>query len=143
MSYGDVAQFIISLCNDHFKPLSDSKQIDLQVESFPESIYGWFDPDKLDKIIYNLLSNAFKYNFEGGSIHVIIQGVIKREESEYDSVIIRVNNTGQGIAPEAIPNLFKRFYEGEYRKFKDQKVRVSGSLSPRIWWICIRVARSV
>lgn len=37
VSYGDVAQFIISLCNDHFKPLSDSKQIDLQVESFPES----------------------------------------------------------------------------------------------------------
>lgn len=129
VSYGDVAQFIISLCNDHFKPLSDSKQIDLQVESFPESIYGWFDPDKLDKIIYNLLSNAFKYNFEGGSIHVIIQGVIKREESEYDSVIIRVNNTGQGIAPEAIPNLFKRFYEGEYRKFKTKGTGIGLSLT--------------
>lgn len=55
--------------------------------------------------------------------------MIKREESEYDSVIIRVNNTGQGIAPEAIPNLFKRFYEGEYRKFKTKGTGIGLSLT--------------
>lgn len=129
VSYGDIAQFIISLCNDHFKPLSDSKNIDLQIESFPESIYGWFDPDKLDKIIYNLLSNAFKYNFEGGSVHVLVQAVINKENDEYDSIIIRVNNTGQGIAPDVIPNLFKRFYEGDYRRFKTKGTGIGLSLT--------------
>lgn len=87
VSYGDVAQFIISLCNvDYFKPLSDSKQID-QAESFPESIYGWFDPDKLDKIIYNLLSTPLNIILRAEhSCHY--SGSDKEEESEYDSVII-------------------------------------------------------
>jgi len=129
VSYGDVAQFVNSLCNENFKPLSNNKQIDLQVESTPESIYGWFDSDKLDKIIYNLISNAFKYNIERGSINVLIHGEFSQESNAYEFIIIKVTNTGEGIAPEVIPNLFKRFYEGAHRRFKTKGTGIGLSLT--------------
>ena len=43
-------------------------QLDISIEQ--EEIIGYFDPDKVDKILYNLLSNAFKYNREGKTIRV-------------------------------------------------------------------------
>lgn len=129
VSQGDVAQFIRSLCNENFKPLSDNKHISLQVDTFPESIIGWFDTDKLDKILYNLISNAFKYNYEGGNISITLQGIKGEGTDKYLFIVLKVNNTGQGISSEALPTLFKRFYEGDYRKYRTKGTGIGLSLT--------------
>ena len=73
---------------------------------------GWIDTDKLDKIIYNLLSNAAKYTKEG---EVTLQAWTSHK---YDTIYIKVRDTGSGIPKEKIKNLFQRFYDGEYRRHK-------------------------
>lgn len=73
---------------------------------------GYFDTDKLDKIAYNLLSNAAKYTPEGGTITVSQQ-----YDEEKGLFSFRVSNPGEVIPKEKLEHLFERFYEGEYRKF--------------------------
>ena len=78
----------------------------------PESIIGYFDTDKLDKILYNLLSNAAKYTKEDGFIQVTLSYAENK-----DWVLLRVKDNGKGISKEKQKTLFRRFYEGDYRKF--------------------------
>lgn len=65
-----------------------------------------FDPAQLEKVIYNLLSNAFKYTRPGDRI-VLSAG------EEGDGIIIRVADSGIGIAPEHLPHVFERFYQDD------------------------------
>ena len=64
VAQGDVMQYIYNtaLC---LKPLMDKKHLKFSIECTPKSMMGWIDTDKLDKIIYNLLSNAAKYTDKG------------------------------------------------------------------------------
>lgn len=74
---------------------------------------GWIDTDKLDKIIYNLLSNAAKYSHEDGEVTLKVQ-----TNKTFDHIRIEVSDTGDGIPPEKMKNLFHRFHDGEYRKHR-------------------------
>ncbi|WP_106542958.1 hybrid sensor histidine kinase/response regulator transcription factor [Prolixibacter denitrificans] len=79
-------------------------KIDYKIESPPE-IPGWYDQDKIEKIIFNLLSNAFKYTPRGGNIK------LKMQIAESDKQVrIEVMNSGKGIPKEKIPRLFERFF---------------------------------
>src|SRR5690606_8954747 len=62
----EIVSFIRELCDVHFAPLSVQNNIALRFHAESEQINGYIDRDKLDKIMYNLLSNAFKYNKENG-----------------------------------------------------------------------------
>ena len=73
----------------------------------------WIDTDKLDKIIYNLLSNAAKYSHENGEV-----SIKALTNKNYDHLIIYVSDTGDGIPKEKMKNLFRRFQDGEYRQHK-------------------------
>lgn len=121
VSWGDISAFISHICNENFL-VTDDRGIRLEFESNPVSITGYFDSDKLDKIMYNLISNAFKYNRPEGRVFVSLT----REEKH---IIITVRDTGYGIAPERLPDLFKRFYEGEYRKYKTKGTGIGLSLT--------------
>lgn len=70
-----------------------------------------FDKDKIEKITYNLLSNAFKFTPDGGSItiEISIKKTIKIEEIDYLEVSIK--NTGHGINKEDLSNVFNRFFQ--------------------------------
>ena len=63
----------------------------------------WIDPDLLEKVFANLLSNAFKFTPEGGSVRIELT-------EEEDRVFIQVIDTGSGIQPGNLPHLFDRFY---------------------------------
>ena len=63
----------------------------------------WIDPDLLEKVFVNLLSNAFKFTPEGGSVRIELT-------EEGDRVFIQVIDTGSGIRPANLPHLFDRFY---------------------------------
>ena len=111
VAQGDVMQYIhdTALC---LQPLMDKKHLKFTIECTPQSMMGWIDTDKLDKIIYNLLSNAAKYTKEG---EVTLQAWTSHK---YDSIYIKVRDTGSGIPKEKMKNLFQRFYDGEYRRHK-------------------------
>ena len=63
----------------------------------------WIDPDLLERVFFNLLSNAFKFTPEGGSVRIELT-------EEGDRVFIQVIDTGSGIRPANLPHLFDRFY---------------------------------
>jgi len=111
VAQGDIMQYIYNTAQC-LQPLMEKKHLKFSIECSPQSMMGWIDTDKLDKIIYNLLSNAAKYTNEG---EVSLQAWTSRK---YDSIYIKVRDTGSGIPKEKMKNLFQRFYDGEYRQHK-------------------------
>ncbi len=108
---GDVMQYIrqTAVC---IEPLMAKKGLEFKIECVPESMMGWIDTDKLDKIIYNLLSNAAKYT-QGENGQVLLQ---VHTNKRYDHIIIKVSDNGIGIPQDKMKKLFHRFYDGEYRQ---------------------------
>ena len=111
VSEGDLSAFVRKEV-EAFLPLMKKKKMHFSCTCQPDTIIGYFDPDKLDKIVYNLLSNASKYNPEGGTIEVKLS-----LDAEENLVTLSVKDNGKGISKEGMKNLFKRFYEGDYRRF--------------------------
>ena len=112
VSPGDIAAFVKNAA-ESFQPLVKKRKIHFSFLCDPESMIGYFDMDKLDKILYNLLSNAAKYNKEDGFIQVSLS----YDETDKDFILLKIKDNGKGISKEKQKMLFKRFYEGDYRKF--------------------------
>jgi signal transduction histidine kinase/DNA-binding response OmpR family regulator len=87
-----------------FTSLAERKKIILKFESKEENIKVFVDKDKIEKIINNILSNAFKFTPEGGEIDVKVLKLKKEVE-------IIVKDTGIGIPEERIEKIFDRFYQ--------------------------------
>lgn len=103
----DVISFVKNICNSGFKLQITEKEINFTIDVQYESYQAWFDPDKLDKIVYNLLSNAFKFTPYGGSIALKIS-FVPRQESVF--MRLSVSDSGIGISESELPHIFKRFY---------------------------------
>ena len=111
VAHGDVMEYIqrTALC---IEPLMSHRGLEFTVRCQPESMMGWIDTDKLDKIIYNLLSNAAKYTTgEHGKVQLQVN-----TNKTYDRIIIKVIDNGIGIPAEKMKGLFRRFYDGDYRR---------------------------
>ncbi|WP_289040594.1 two-component regulator propeller domain-containing protein [uncultured Zobellia sp.] len=91
---------------DHFKEEAFSNHIELKVSSNQDVIRLWADEGMLEKIVFNLLSNAFKVTPEGGSVHVNI-------EQKENHVEFSVSDTGPGLKKGEQDKLFERFYQAE------------------------------
>jgi signal transduction histidine kinase/ligand-binding sensor domain-containing protein/DNA-binding response OmpR family regulator len=87
-----------------FASFAERKRITLKFNSVEEDIIVYIDKDKIEKIVTNLLSNAFKFTPQGGKIEF---HVIKLDEN----IEITVSDTGIGITPERIDKIFDRFYQ--------------------------------
>lgn len=109
VSNGDIAVFIKDIYANNFMPLFERKGIRFLFKSEPSSIFGYFDADKVDKIVYNLLSNALKYTPEGGTVEVGLE-----ETQKGKTVSISVSDTGIGIPPEHLNDIFVRFYNNKH-----------------------------
>jgi signal transduction histidine kinase/DNA-binding response OmpR family regulator len=100
----DLAKFIKDIIND-FSLKAKAKQIDLQFICPFKELPFWFDTEKLDKVLFNIISNAFKYTPEGGFIHVsILQNTHKIE--------INIADNGVGMNEEEKEHAFDLFYRG-------------------------------
>lgn len=101
---GDIVAFIKDLTTS-FSDLSEKKQIHLDFQSNIKELNMLYDADKIEKIIFNLLSNAFKFTPEQGNISVDIQ-------LQPESVLtIMVKDTGIGIPSEQQERIFDRFFQ--------------------------------
>jgi signal transduction histidine kinase len=61
------------------------------------------DQERLKQVVINLVSNAIKYNRDGGSVEIIV-------DANDDCMRVQIKDTGKGIPPEALPHLFEKFY---------------------------------
>ncbi|MFD2034637.1 two-component regulator propeller domain-containing protein [Belliella marina] len=96
-----------------FKGYAWQKNMDFGFQTDQDDIQAYIDKDKLEKIIYNLLSNAFKYTPEYGMITIKVgrsERQISLEDGSFtDGVEIRVEDNGKGIRKDALDSIFERF----------------------------------
>lgn len=96
-----------------FDHLADKKKIRFSMIAKPKRLPVWIDPDNLDKVLFNVLSNAFKYTPNKGDIEISVStGKLPDSDSflkEYAEILI--HDTGIGIAEEQQEMIFDRFYQ--------------------------------
>ena len=126
VSYGNISEVIRVISDINFKPLNEKRQIHFSIVSNPKYIVGYFDPDKLEKIVYNLLSNAFKYNKPNGFVQVTLNEL---DDNGKRSLCLSVKDGGIGISKDKLSSIFNRFYDGDYRKQDETGTGIGLSLT--------------
>jgi signal transduction histidine kinase len=94
-----------------FHVLAVQREIDFRVErepDLPDEVF--WDPDRINEVLGNLLSNAFKFTPHGGTVELIL------EPMDDDAVLMRVHDTGAGIPPEQLPRIFEKFYQADNQR---------------------------
>ncbi|WP_346880910.1 two-component regulator propeller domain-containing protein [uncultured Algibacter sp.] len=102
----------------HFKEEAFIKNIYLTIDADIQDISVWADESMLEKIIFNILSNAFKFTPEGGAITVdlsskedLVNLPLANSEKKIKSVEIKISDTGPGLKKEQLKKIFERFYQ--------------------------------
>ena len=98
-----------------FEEVALEKEIKFLFLSENKEINAWFDSDKVEKILYNLFSNAFKFTPRGKTIKVIV------EVENKDHAIIKVIDYGIGIPEEELNSVFERFYQIRNKNISTQE----------------------
>ena len=96
-----------------YADMARQRNITFDFESISPIIRGWFDFQQMNKVLMNLLSNAFKYTPDGGKISI-------RTKEENHTIRIEITDSGVGISQEDMKHLFKRFYQGNNQRGQEQ-----------------------
>lgn len=130
VSHGDVMGYIRNTAQSII-PLMAKKHLKFSVKCQPESMMGWIDTDKLDKIIFNLLSNSAKYTTgDNGLVELNV-----RTNDRYDRIFIEIRDNGCGIPESRKKHLFELFYDGEYRRFNTMGTGLGLSLTRELVYL--------
>jgi PAS domain S-box-containing protein len=96
---------------DAVRPSADARQIELQIDLNADLPPMHIDPDRIQQVAWNLLTNAIKFTGAGGRVTARLQ----RATGEHGEALVRlvVTDTGHGIAPEFLPQMFQRFRQAD------------------------------
>jgi signal transduction histidine kinase/ligand-binding sensor domain-containing protein/AraC-like DNA-binding protein len=108
-SEGEIVTFIKDTASS-FADLAQRKNITFTIESKVNEVVTLFDPNKIERILFNLISNAFKFTQEGETVTVEIS---REEKGGRDVLRIDVKDTGIGIAAGHLDKIFDRFFQSE------------------------------
>lgn len=118
----DLVQFIRNVYNDYFEPLVKQKEgLHFVFDTMFQELPAYVDEDKLDRIIINLLSNAYKYT-DRGEIRITLRQV---DINNRHWAIIRVSDTGTGIRAKDMPHIFDRFFTSEHHAKESNGIGLS------------------
>ncbi|WP_223233334.1 hybrid sensor histidine kinase/response regulator transcription factor [Chitinophaga sp. CF418] len=106
---GDIAGFIKDVACS-FTDLAERKQINFSYQSSCSQLHTSFDHDKIERILFNLLSNAFKFTPRGGTVSVEMTASSIDDKTWLE---IRVKDTGIGIPPERHEKVFEQFFQSD------------------------------
>lgn len=107
---GDFVNFISEIYTS-FCVYAEERNINFFLINAVESLTMQFDQDKIRKILTNILSNAFKYTLDGGTISIHIK-------QEDDNVCVSVSDSGSGISNKEKEHIFERFYQAQQEQEK-------------------------
>lgn len=96
-----------------FQKMADKRNIQLGFFAVEQSLPVWFDVTMIDKVLFNLLSNAFKFTPDGGKIQL---AVVKDPIS--GKAIVKVEDSGRGMSKESVERAFEPFYQDKNNKAK-------------------------
>jgi len=135
VSQGNINQFLHNIYSS-FNHLASQQQITYTFTPLHQATDCWFDHEKLENIVFNLLSNAFKFTPQNGAISLSVKMIKQECRSEKAGIEkpsknamaspfleIKVTDTGVGISEEHIAHVFKRFYQVN----TSESLRVRGS----------------
>ena len=111
-SENNLSAFVTEIANA-FNDIARKKSISFNILSKAKDIQLWFDVTMLDKVLFNLLSNAFKFTAEKGTINVTID-----KSTDGTMALIKVEDTGIGMSAEDTAHAFEVFYQGHSSTFK-------------------------
>jgi signal transduction histidine kinase/ligand-binding sensor domain-containing protein/DNA-binding response OmpR family regulator len=107
---GDIIAFIRELCMS-FTDVADRKNICLNFIADRNNLTTRFDHDKIERILFNLLSNAFKFTPHGGKVSVELRS--RYTAGNKTELILKVQDTGIGIEADKIDRIFERFFQND------------------------------
>ncbi|MFZ4521290.1 MAG: hybrid sensor histidine kinase/response regulator transcription factor [Bacteroidales bacterium] len=126
---GNILLFLAGI-QESFSEFARMKNIQFELNTHGNIPEIWFDAEKVEKIMYNLLSNAFKFVYPGGKIEInlaVAESVSTRQHGGNGNFLeITVKDTGQGMSQEDLKNLFNRFYQESKDINKTQNAEGSG-----------------
>lgn len=91
-----------------FERVARQRNMDYQFIALESKLEAYFDTSMLDKVFFNLLSNAFKFTPDGGTVRIIVE-----KDKATNEARIRFTDTGRGMSEEHVAHAFDRFYQGD------------------------------
>lgn len=111
---------LLTVSLDMFRGAAEERGIQL-TSDFPQNLTCQADGDRLRQVINNLIDNSLKFTPRGGRVHVSAG----RDEIR-QQLVLRVKDTGEGIAPEDLPRVFERFYRGDKSRRRGSSANGNG-----------------
>jgi signal transduction histidine kinase/DNA-binding response OmpR family regulator/Tfp pilus assembly protein PilF len=120
---------LLQVTHASFSSLAHSRQVAFNLSLPEDPLISRVDIDKIEKILYNLLSNAFKFTPVNGTIH--LKAEIKHSGPN-KCLQVTVQNTGHGIPADQLPHVFNRFYQGKQYYSDEQGTGIGLALTKEL-----------
>lgn len=109
---GDIIHFITEIAAS-FRDIAEKKNITYSVDSDVAHFITYFDHDKVERILFNLISNAFKFTPENKTVHVHVGLAVNQADNTTHLLTLKVNDTGIGMESDKLEKIFDRFFQNE------------------------------
>jgi signal transduction histidine kinase/DNA-binding response OmpR family regulator len=119
----NVTDFVRNIIQS-FTSTARKRKIDLQLSAPQEELQLWFDAGMLDKVLFNLLSNSFKFTPDRGRVHLSVSA-----DRVKGHAILSVEDNGRGMSTEEVRQIFEPFYQGEQQQLTGTGLGLSLSRS--------------
>jgi len=122
-SENDLVGFTKNIMESYGKK-AHRRGVEFQLLTRYERLPVWFDPGMMDKVLFNLLSNAFKFTPDGGKIQLSIA-----TDSTGKNAVLAVEDSGKGMSDDEVSHVFEAFYQGDERQLAGTGLGLSLSKS--------------
>jgi signal transduction histidine kinase/AraC-like DNA-binding protein/CheY-like chemotaxis protein len=112
VSQNDIVSFLNQII-EAYKNIAHKRNIDLRLFTSRSTLNVGFDETMLDKVLFNLLSNAFKFTEDHGYIHIFLE---KNEANKIVKIVVEDN--GIGMSKTSVEHAFELFYQGEHENYR-------------------------
>ncbi|MBC9914544.1 response regulator [Chitinophaga varians] len=110
LAMGDIVQFIRDISHS-FTDIAEKKNISFHFSTAIDNLEIYFDKDKIEKILFNLLSNAFKYTPDNGAVTLQLSCEQPSANEDDATLVIEIADTGIGIPDNQQQKIFERFFQ--------------------------------